>query len=338
MDLVSSSLLDSVDSAAVHSFQRDGFIIHGSCIFRNPALLPLFHEQLEGILNGTYDTGSPPYKVDKISPTLMVDGRFSFVHAGGVTQAPARKTQGDVPPGTRRAPTIHAINVWQANKLFSNLIHDATLGAAVTRLMGWEPYGCRVAQDQIWIKPPHSGALTYHRDTPYLDFEPKQVCTLWIPFDAVSTVEVGTLEYCAGSHRWGDERRGSANQFYHADYTALLHTAAEREIMRRSSTSGTATLNPHTAGAALDLASAVVPVIGEAGCCSFHDGNTWHGSRLNQTDGWRRGIGIHYIRGDAIFAEKTGKLWDSFRSSPDSRELPDEHFPLVSSPTKLSVA
>ena len=61
----------------------------------------------------------------------------------------------------------------------------------MAEVMGWR--GARVANDQAWGKPPGAAALTFHRDSPYFDFVPAAVATVWIALDAM-TEELGPQE------------------------------------------------------------------------------------------------------------------------------------------------
>lgn len=281
----------------IASFCESGFHIMKNSIFNDPKnSLPSLMEHLENVLNGECDRGRPPFKVNNAHKIFFgQDGRFFFDAAG--------------PSGAQRKPprskTIHIINIWQADTVFQSLVTSSLIGATVTKLMGWESAGCRVAQDQVWIKPPNSGPLSYHRDTPYIDFTPKEVCTAWIPFSLVSK-ESGTLEYCWGSHKWSTERRGSANQFYDNNYKAMLLSAAAFEAEKQN--------------AKAVCSSQELPihyVLTPEGGCSFHNGNTWHGSSNNTTSKWRCGIGIHFVKGDALLSDDMGPLWRSLQGSSD---------------------
>ena len=69
----------------------------------------------------------------------------------------------------------------------------ATLGRAMNP-KAWSS-GARVAQDQIWAKPPGASPLVFHRDSPYFDFVPDDVITVWIALDDMTCDELGPLEY-----------------------------------------------------------------------------------------------------------------------------------------------
>ena len=124
--------------------------------------------------------------------------------------------------------------------------------------------------------------------------------------------ELGPLEYVKGSHRWGDGRAGSAQQFFDArDHRALLADAAAREGHEKE---------------ALELVTVGV----SAGGAGIHNGRLWHGSGPNRSKSLpRRGLGIHFVPADARFrpdAERIGPLFAPHKV-PGSDELPDAAFP-----------
>ena len=171
---------------------------------------------------------------------------------------------------------------------------------------------------QVWIKPPCSGPLAFHRDSTYFDFEPKgEVCTVWLSLDDLQGDEgcsLGPLEYCVGSHLWGDGRRGSAGQFFDSNHRKLLVDAAAREG-----------LSPQQLE--FDLVRAA------AGGLSIHHGRCWHGSGANASAARvRRGVGMHYIPSSARWPDSpVGKLWRdaAMASRTEDRGLSDEIFPLI---------
>uniref|UniRef100_A0A7S2B8F2 Phytanoyl-CoA dioxygenase n=1 Tax=Octactis speculum TaxID=3111310 RepID=A0A7S2B8F2_9STRA len=175
-----------------------------------------------------------------------------------------------------------------------------------------------MAQDQIWAKPPGSPPLVFHRDSPYFDFTPADVVTVWIALDDMHK-ELGPLEYVQGSHHW-EGRTGSASQFFDKDTKALLRSAASLAGVSNA-----------------ELESRIVSMAGmQAGGASIHNGLTWHGSGGNKSDGARsrarRGIGIHFIpfgaKFDASPEKPIGRLWRPFQQNDDT-EPPDVHFPVT---------
>lgn len=124
--------------------------------------------------------------------------------------------------------------------------------------------------------------------------------------------ELGPLEYVAASHRWGDGRVGSANQFFDSDRQGLLRDAARREG-----------LDPD----ALEVTGLAV----RCGGVGIHDGRLWHGSGANTSDRPRRGLGIHFVPAEARFRDPSANstIAHNFKLTHGGDALPDEHFPLV---------
>mmetsp|Transcript_7665 Transcript_7665/g.14475 ORF Transcript_7665/g.14475 Transcript_7665/m.14475 type:complete len:185 (+) Transcript_7665:709-1263(+) len=78
-------------------------------------------------------------------------------------------------------------------------------------------------------RPPGAPPLAYHRDSPYFMFEPNDVATVWIALDDMHP-ELGPLTYVKSSHRWGDGRIGSSQNFFQDNGgKSLLYSAAKRE-------------------------------------------------------------------------------------------------------------
>ena len=69
--------------------------------------------------------------------------------------------------------TVQVINVWKAHPAFRDIVLDGLTVSSPNLPVG----GARVANDQVWFKPPGSGALNYHRDSSYFDFSPADVTT-----------------------------------------------------------------------------------------------------------------------------------------------------------------
>lgn len=60
-------------------------------------------------------------------------------------------------------------------------------------------------------------------------FSPDPVATVWIALDDMEP-ELGPLTYVKASHKWGDGRVGSSQNFFQDNGgMALLYSAAERE-------------------------------------------------------------------------------------------------------------
>jgi hypothetical protein len=262
--------------------------------------------RLERVLRGEYDTGVAPDK----APKRVKPGNDRLLGWSGNRNAPR---------------TVQIINVWKADRTFADLVLSPTLGSIVAAL-GGEAFarGARVAQDQVWAKPPGAGPLVFHRDSPYFDMEPEDVVTVWITLDDLSepasadSPSLGPLEYCVGSHRWREGRTGSANQFFQSERRRLLDSAARLEGI-------------DDPARALEI---VAVRVGRGGG-SVHDGRTWHGSGPNESrDRPRRGLGIHFVPADAQWkrvedgGRPIGRLWRRYVRE-GSRELPEDALPVT---------
>ena len=212
---------------------------------------------------------------------------------------------------------LQIINIHKADSLFRKLETSVGLAHLVSKLAGWDELGgARLAQDQFWGKPPGAPPLVFHRDSPYFMFEPAEVVTVWVALDDMDE-ELGPLEYVVGSHRWGDGRVGSANQFFQSDTKSLLRSAAEREGID-------------------DLRSLDFVSMGglKRGGLSIHHGKIWHGSAKNSSRNKpRRGLGLHFVPASVRFTSEASKsrLWKHYVAGvddPSTVELCEEDFPL----------
>ena len=75
----------------------------------------------------------------------------------------------------------------------------------MAQLAGW-PSGARLAQDQVWAKPPGAPPLVFHRDSPYFDFSPADVVTVWLALDEMRPA-LGPLELPSGSRKHGSRKQ-----------------------------------------------------------------------------------------------------------------------------------
>jgi phytanoyl-CoA hydroxylase len=340
-------LLPQVPDAVCESFQQDGFAVFPHVL--QPSLVHDLNERLEEVLRGRYDRGKKPDKTPR-----LIKSEYNPDHK---TKKKNGSTNNAVGPlgfsgNLQNVKVLQVINVHKSDHLFRKLVTHPALGKVVADLAGWNHGddddnvgiggggGVRLAQDQVWAKPPGAPPLTFHRDAPYFMFTPDHVMTVWIALDDMDA-EIGPLEYVRGSHVWGNGRVGSANQFFSLDRGwSLLHSAAARAKGIASSTSD-------------DNELEIISMAGlKAGGISIHDGRTWHGSgRNNSCHRPRRGIGIHYVPANVRFTPDAAKsrLWKQYvvpavqneeeedgvvsmsMSNEDVAkvELPEEDFPIT---------
>lgn len=257
------------------------------------ATVDRLNTRLERVLRGEFDTGHPPDK----RPKFKVDDRVKPGKTRPALGGPSKRT-------------LQVINIWKCDAAFCEVVRSASLAKFVAMLGGWK--GARVANDQVWAKPPGAAPITFHRDSTYFDFVPADVITVWVALDTM-TPELGPLEYVVGSHKWGDGRSGSAKQFFDArDKRALVDDAARKEGFDDPSTQ-----------------LEVVMVEAAKGGGSIHNGRTWHGSAGNSHPKLpRRGLGIHFVPAEAEFQtdRPLGKLWRPHKQE-GTNKLPDDVFP-----------
>eukprot|EP00439_Symbiodinium_sp_Y106_P056159 s546_g7.t2 len=269
--------------AGRRAFQEGGFMIFQELL--PPALCTALNERLERILEGDYDTGRPPSKAP-----------------GG------RAVRRNLGRGGGAKTTLRIVDAWRCDQLFQSVVCSEGLGRLAAALGGWP--GARVAEDQVWIKPPGAGPLVFHRDSPYFDFVPDDVITIWIALDPM-VPEIGPLQYAVGSHRWGEGRRGTAAQFFDSNHQQLMADAAKREGFRLEE---------------VELISVLVP----QGGAGIHDGRTWHGSGDNKSQGnCRRGLGIHFVPADVAFRTTPKPGFDDLPALAARGEVSNEDHPVT---------
>ena len=279
--------------------ERTGFGERGFAVFDrilSVETCDLLNGKLEGVLRGTCDGSFG--KADK-TPTRLLQKDMRC------KPGKAKAAKVAAPLGGPSKQTLQVINVWKADRDFARVVLSPTLGRIVAALGGWAN-GARVANDQVWAKPPGAAPLTFHRDSAYFDFVPSDVITVWIALDDMEP-ELGPLQYVHGSHEWGDARVGSAQQFFdHRDRFALLHDAA-----RRAGISDPASQ--------LSITTLAV----RAGGCGIHNGRLWHGSGANASASKpRRGLGIHFVPAEARLRTALGRTLAHLQLPHPAREQP----------------
>jgi hypothetical protein len=318
-----SNFNPQVSETIVERFRNDGFIVCPRVV--SVDAVDLLNDRLEDVLRGKYDRGRKPDKTPRLikgeKPINIPSDQQQEEQDTTTTNQKkknSKRRSGMGPIGfsgnLENVKVLQIINIHKADSMFRELETNLTLATIVAQLAGWEN-GARLAQDQVWAKPPGAPPLVYHRDSPYFMFEPSDVVTVWFALDDMDE-EVGPLEYVKGSHLWGDGRVGSANQFFQANVKSLLKSAAERE--------------------GLDLERLeIVSMAGlKAGGLSIHHGKIWHGSgRNDSTTRPRRGLGMHFVPANVKFTSEAARssLWKPYVANvddPSAVELSEEDFPI----------
>lgn len=311
-DYCSSKLsLPNVGQHMIDAFQKDGFVVFPDVA--SPEAVEALNDHLEDVLRGKYDRGHKPDKV----PRLLKGVKPCPLSDQADSRSKKRSSVGSLgfSGNLQNVKVLQIINIHKADSMFRKLETHPRLGRLVAQLAGWEA-GARLAQDQVWAKPPGAPPLVFHRDSPYFMFQPDDVVTVWFALDDMDE-ELGPLQYVRGSHLWGDGRVGSASQFFHHDVQSLLRSAATREG-----------IDPDT----LDIVSMSGLT---KGSISIHHGKTWHGSGENKSNCRpRRGLGIHFVPANVRFTADASRssLWKSYVANvedPSTMELPNEDFPVT---------
>jgi hypothetical protein len=190
-------------------------------------------------------------------------------HYMALNQA-GRHGQGDggFEPGDplRQYPRMIHMHRWDT--VSRDWLIDGRLGAALTALLGDEPYA---VQTMLYFKPPGARGQALHQDQAYLRVKPGTCMAAWMALDDCDEAN-GCMHVVPGSHTWPvlcTRKADTAASF--TDVTVPLPEGHE-----------------------------AVPVLMKAGDVLFFNGQLIHGSFPNTTaDRFRRALIGHYIVGNA---------------------------------------
>jgi ectoine hydroxylase-related dioxygenase (phytanoyl-CoA dioxygenase family) len=94
------------------------------------------------------------------------------------------------------------LDMWQRHDEFRDYVLNSPAAELVGSLM--KSRQVNFFYDQMLVKEPGSESLTpWHQDQPYWAISGRQVSSIWMPVDPVG--KESSLEFIAGSHRWGIE-------------------------------------------------------------------------------------------------------------------------------------
>ncbi len=143
--------------------------------------------------------------------------------------------------------------------------------------------------DHVLAKMPGAAKRTlWHQDQPYSPIDGWNFCTMWLPIDPVTRET--TLEFVAGSHRWGKWFRpqkfatGELREGDDESWEILPDIEADRQNY---------------------------PIIGwemEPGDCLVFHGLTLHGAAGNPQPVARRVLSTRWTGDDAVFRRRSGKM------------------------------
>lgn len=221
---------------------------------------------------------------------------------------------------TKRPPLLHTpapgdlsevvqvLNAHWADASIARAALDQRLGAMAAKLAGAE--GIRLFHDQLIYKPPDVGEASHigwHQDLGYWTcIDDQRTLTAWVALDDVDEVN-GCMEVVPGSHKWGIL---GENDFRGRDL--------EAQIARIAARSGRA------------FATECCQL--EAGCVSFHNGATIHGSRANRSNSPRRSLVVHMIPDGTCFKGGTpadDNWYNLWIQAKDGDPYAGPYFPVI---------
>lgn len=192
-------------------------------------------------------------------------------------------------------------NVWKSDKLLRKLITDHTLAKTAAKLMGWN--GIKLGQDSLMWVPPENGGVSMHQDNPYQDWHSeKQVITCVIALTNVNQVSSG-LQFLEGSHLEGSSK--PIKYFFNGkryDYTIKSNRLSDYKK---------------------------IYVEGQPGTISFHHGNTWHGSDVNNSMNDRISISVHYMPINSKYSNKISHPIYSHYKKFNTLDMDENFFPIL---------
>ena len=213
-----------------------------------------------------------------------------------------------IPKSGDRSQVVQVSNAGWSDATIARLALDVRLGAIAARLAGAK--GMRLWHDQVIFKPPQSGdagSIGWHQDLGYWTcIDDDRTLTAWVALEDV-TMEKGCMEVVAGSHKWGIL---GENFVFERDL--------DDQIKRIEAKSG----RPFET-VCCELA---------AGCVSFHNGATIHGSRPNLSDRPRLSVVSHMIPDGACYRAGTPAdeyPYGKWIQAVDGDPFTGPYFPLI---------
>ena len=192
-------------------------------------------------------------------------------------------------PDDGSAPFFQDYCVWSQFPGYKALVSESPMAEIAARLMRSKT--AQVFHDHILVKEPGNSVVTpWHQDGPYYLVEGEKTISFWVPLDPVPRDR--TIEYVAGSHRWGKNfkpKRFDGTDLYEGDSSEI---APDVEAERAN----------------LDIKGwGVEP--GDAVAFAF---TTLHGAPANASPTRRRVISVRWVGDGAHFVKRLGKTSPAF--------------------------
>jgi len=178
---------------------------------------------------------------------------------GEVTEMDSRDTYGKA--------FVQLFNLWLEDNLIKAFVFSKRMAKIAADLMQTE--GVRMYHDQALFKEGGGGITPWHADQYYWPLKKEQKGKEWIPFQE-TPLEMGPLEFSAGSHRIGEGRE--------------LAISDESELVIQQRLRVT------------DFKHVIEPF--DVGEVSFHSGWVFHRAGANSTDQMRKVMTVIYMDRD----------------------------------------
>lgn len=211
-------------------------------------------------------------------------------------------------PDDGSAPFFQDYVVWDKFDGYRKLVRQSDMAQMAAELM--QSNKARIFHDHILVKEPGNSIVTpWHQDQPYYLVEGEQTVSFWVPLDSVPRER--TIEYVAGSHKWG--KNFKPTRF---DGTPLFNDDASESVPEVDELREQFEI----------LGWEVEP--GDAVAFSF---KVLHGAPANVSPTRRRVISVRWVGDDARFADRPGTTSPAF---PDLQFVPGtpfdgEEFPVI---------
>jgi len=177
------------------------------------------------------------------------------------------------------------LDMWTRLPEFRDFVLQSPAAELVGRIMGSS--AATFLYDQLLVKEPGSQERTpWHQDQPYWAVKGFQVCSIWLPLDRAP--KDVSLEFIAGSHRWGK----TFNPTHFSDRTPYEGTGLPNL--------------PDIEAARGDYN--IVSWDVEPGDCIVFQGMEMHGAPGNLTAGRRRVLATRWLGDDARFFKRPGEI------------------------------
>ena len=200
---------------------------------------------------------------------------------------------------------LSGVDHWRRNPILRHFALESPLPRLIADLL--QTATLRLYEDSVLVKEPGTAAPTmFHQDLAYFAVDGDQICTTWVPLDAVDRAS-GALGYVRGSHLDSTEWR--PNLFVTTDAT---HDGPGTDVPDLHADPGDAD---------------IVWIDAEPGDVLVHHARTLHGAGPNPTDRPRRAVSVRYCGDDVRIRHRPGGVAKPHHAHLRDGDPLDDAFP-----------